>query len=107
MSTVEDRDRRMQWWPEARFGMFIHFGLYSQLGQHEWALEEEGIPVAEYQLLARRSNPKPYAVRAWAKLATAAGMKYMVMTTKHHGYCLSEPTQDTQAIRVNRKRESV
>jgi alpha-L-fucosidase len=88
-STVEDRDRRMQWWHEARFGMFVHFGLYSQLGQHEWAMEEEGIPVAEYQLLARRFNPKPHAARAWAKLAKTAGMKYMVMTTKHHeGYCL-------------------
>ena len=40
-STVEDRDRRMEWWHEARFGMFIHFGLYSVLGRHEWAMEEE------------------------------------------------------------------
>ena len=66
-STVEDRERRMQWWHEARFGMFIHFGLYSQLGRHEWAMEEEGIPVAEYQLLAKQFNPKPHAARAWAK----------------------------------------
>jgi len=88
-STVEDRDRRMQWWHEARFGMFIHFGLYSVLGRHEWAMEEEGIPVAEYQLLAKQFNPKPHAARAWAKLAKTAGMKYMVMTTKHHeGFCL-------------------
>lgn len=87
-STVEDRDRRMQWWHEARFGMFIHFGLYSVLGRHEWAMEEEGIPVAEYQLLAKQFNPKPHAARAWAKLAKQAGMKYMVMTTKHHeGFC--------------------
>ncbi len=69
--------------------MFIHFGLYSQLGHHEWAMEEEGIPVAEYQLLAQSFNPRPQAARAWAQLARAAGMKYMVMTTKHHeGYCL-------------------
>jgi alpha-L-fucosidase len=87
-STVEDRERRMQWWHEARFGMFIHFGLYSVLGRHEWAMEEEGIPVAEYQQLAKQFNPKPHAARAWAKLAKAAGMKYMVMTTKHHeGFC--------------------
>jgi len=87
-STVEDRERRLQWWHEARFGMFIHFGLYSVLGRHEWAMEEEGIPVAEYQLLAKQFNPKPHAARAWAKLAKAAGMKYMVMTTKHHeGFC--------------------
>jgi alpha-L-fucosidase len=87
-STVEDRDRRMEWWHQARFGMFIHFGLYSVLGRHEWAMEEEGIPVAEYQQLAKQFNPKPHAARAWAKLAKQAGMKYMVMTTKHHeGFC--------------------
>lgn len=88
-STVEDRDRRMRWWHQARFGMFIHFGLYSVLGRHEWAMEEEGIPVAEYQQLAKRFNPQPHAARAWAELAKRAGMKYMVMTTKHHeGFCL-------------------
>ncbi len=88
-STVEDRDRRLRWWHEARFGMFIHFGLYSVLGRHEWAMEQEGIPVAEYQQLAKQFNPKPHAARAWAKLAKTAGMKYMVMTTKHHeGFCL-------------------
>ena len=68
--------------------MFIHFGLYSVLGRHEWAMEEEGIPVAEYQLLAKQFNPAPHAAGAWAKLAKTAGMKYMVMTTKHHeGFC--------------------
>lgn len=88
-STIADRDRRMRWWHEARFGMFVHFGLYSVLGRHEWAMEEEGIPISEYQLLAKRFNPTPHAARAWAKLAKAAGMKYMVMTTKHHeGFCL-------------------
>src|SRR3982750_1352827 len=56
-STIADRDRRMRWWHEARFGMFIHFGLYSVLGRHEWAMEEEGIPVAEYQQLAKVFNP--------------------------------------------------
>jgi alpha-L-fucosidase len=87
-STVEDRERRMKWWHEARFGMFIHFGLYSVLGRHEWAMEEEGIPVAEYEKLAQQFNPKPHAAKAWAALAKQAGMKYMVMTTKHHeGFC--------------------
>jgi alpha-L-fucosidase len=85
---VADRARRMEWWHAAKFGMFIHFGLYSQYGHHEWAMEEEGIPVAEYELLAKQFNPKPYAARAWAKLAKTAGQKYMVMTTKHHeGFC--------------------
>ncbi len=83
-----DRERRMKWWHEARFGMFIHWGLYSVLGRHEWAMEEEAIPVAEYEQLARRFKPKPNAARDWARLARQAGQKYMVMTTKHHeGFC--------------------
>ena len=83
-----DRDRRMKWWHEARFGMFIHWGLYAVIGQHEWAMEVEGIPVAQYQLLAKHFTPKPHAAREWAKLAKRAGQKYMVMTTKHHeGFC--------------------
>jgi alpha-L-fucosidase len=84
-----DREQRMRWWHQAKFGMFIHWGLYSVLGRHEWAMEEEGIPVAEYELLAKRFTPKPNAARAWARLARQAGQKYMVMTTKHHeGFCL-------------------
>src|SRR5260370_30161775 len=68
-----DRARRMQWWHQARFGMFIHWGLYSILGRHEWVMENEGIPVAEDAPLARGFNPKPNAARAWAKLARQAG----------------------------------
>jgi len=84
-----DRARRMKWWHEAKFGMFIHWGLYSILGRHEWAMEMEGIPVAEYEQLAKQFVPTPNAARAWARLAKQAGMKYMVMTTKHHeGFCL-------------------
>ncbi|PYS61457.1 MAG: alpha-L-fucosidase [Acidobacteria bacterium] len=87
-STVEDRERRMKWWHEAKFGMFIHWGLYSTLGRHEWVMENEGIPVAEYEKLAPKFKPVPNAARAWAQLAKRAGMKYMVMTTKHHeGFC--------------------
>jgi alpha-L-fucosidase len=83
-----DRERRMKWWHEARFGMFIHWGLYSQLGRHEWVMENEGIPVAEYEQLAKQFKPKPNAAREWARLAKQAGQKYMVMTTKHHeGFC--------------------
>ncbi|HLH19164.1 MAG TPA: alpha-L-fucosidase [Bryobacteraceae bacterium] len=86
--TEEDRARRMQWWHQARFGMFIHWGLYSVLGRHEWVMENEGIPVAEYEQLAKQFKPKPNAAREWARLARQAGQKYMVMTTKHHeGFC--------------------
>jgi alpha-L-fucosidase len=82
------RAERMAWWHQAKFGMFIHWGLYSVIGQHEWAKEVEGIPILQYELLAKQFKPKPNAARDWAKLAKAAGQKYMVMTTKHHeGFC--------------------
>jgi alpha-L-fucosidase len=82
------RAQRMAWWHQAKFGMFIHWGLYSVIGQHEWAKEVEGIPILQYELLAKQFKPKPNAARDWAKLAKAAGQKYMVMTTKHHeGFC--------------------
>ena len=82
------RDARMQWWHEAKFGMFIHWGLYSVIGQHEWAKEVEGVPIPQYELLAKNFHPKPNAARDWARLAKRAGQRYMVMTTKHHeGFC--------------------
>jgi alpha-L-fucosidase len=82
------REQRMKWWRDARFGMFIHWGLYSTIGRHEWAMENEAIPVKDYELLAKQFKPKPNAARDWAKLAKQAGQKYMVMTTKHHeGFC--------------------
>ncbi len=86
---TRDRIRRMKWWHEAKFGMFIHWGLYSVLGRHEWVMENEAIPLDEYEKLADVFQPKKNAARRWAKLAKRAGMKYMVMTTKHHdGFCL-------------------
>ena len=88
-ASSDDRSRRMQWWHDARFGMFIHWGAYSVYGRHEWAMENEGIPVADYEQFAKQFKPKPDAARDWARLAKRAGQKYMVMTTKHHeGFCL-------------------
>ncbi len=78
------RAERMAWWREARFGMFIHFGLYSQVGRNEWVMSLENYPIAEYEKLAETFNPRPGAPRQWAELAAKAGMKYMVMTTRHH-----------------------
>ena len=91
MSDAEqkDQERRLAWFRRARFGMFIHWGLYAQLGRHEWVMNRERIPVEAYEKLADTWQPKPNAARDWAKLAKAAGMRYMVMTTKHHeGFCL-------------------
>jgi len=81
---ARDRARRMKWWHEARFGMFIHWGLYSQLERHEWVMNRERIPVQDYEKLADTWKPRPRPMREWAALARRAGMKYMVMTTKHH-----------------------
>ncbi|MGP8156791.1 MAG: alpha-L-fucosidase [Candidatus Acidiferrales bacterium] len=93
---IADRIRRMKWWHDARFGMFIHWGLYSILGRAEWVMENEGIPVSEYAPLAKRFKPVPHAARAWARLARQAGQKYMVMTTKHHeGFCNFDASQYT------------
>jgi alpha-L-fucosidase len=79
----------MRWWHEAKFGMFIHWGLYSVIGREEWIMEMEGIPIRQYELLADQFLPVPNAAREWARLARKAGQKYMVMTTKHHeGFCL-------------------
>jgi alpha-L-fucosidase len=88
VAPTADQARRMQWWHAAKFGMFIHFGLYSTIGRHEWVMEDEAIPVVEYAPHAATFKPVRNSARAWAKLAKAAGMKYMVMTTKHHeGFC--------------------
>lgn len=78
------RDERMKWWREARFGMFVHFGLYSQVGRNEWLQACENIPPEEYRKLADTFAPKEGCCREWAALAKKAGMKYMVLTTRHH-----------------------
>ncbi len=89
LSEEQDRERRLAWFREARYGMFIHWGLYSQLGRHEWVMNRERIPLAEYEKLADTWKPGPWPARKWAKLAKQAGQRYMVMTTKHHeGFCL-------------------
>ena len=79
----------MKWWHEARFGMFIHWGVYSVPGRGEWLMYQEHIPFEEYKHLADEFNPKNYNPSEWVAMAKAAGMKYIVLTTRHHdGYCL-------------------
>lgn len=88
-SIIAGRVRRMKWWHEAKFGMFIHFGLFSVLGKDVWNYESEGWTMADYEPLIQRFNPRPGSLREWAKLARKAGQKYMVLTTKNHdGFCL-------------------
>ncbi len=77
------------WFRDAKFGMFIHWGLYSLLEQGEWVMHQNGIPLVEYEKLAADFGPPPERLRDWARLAKRAGMKYAVLTTKHHdGFCL-------------------
>ena len=66
-----NREERMKWWHAAKFGMFIHWGLYSVHGRHEWAMEDEAIPIDQYMQFARQFKPKPNAPRDFARLAKA------------------------------------
>ncbi len=87
--SIEFPQNRMQWFRDARFGMFLHWGLYSLLGKGEWAMNREQIPFSEYEPLAKRFSAENFKPRQWAELARESGMKYMVLTTKHHeGFCL-------------------
>jgi alpha-L-fucosidase len=87
-------DPRMEWWREARFGMFIHWGLYSQAagewngkttsGAGEWIMNDMKIPLSKYASLESQFNPVQFDARQWVHIAKDAGMKYMVITSKHH-----------------------
>ena len=80
---------RLKWFHEARFGIYIHFGLYSLLGRGEWTMYSERIAPKDYEGLADRFNPSPDAAMEWCTLAKQAGAKYVVLTTRHHeGFCL-------------------
>src|SRR5689334_5893843 len=59
LAPTPDQIRRLKWWHEAKFGMFIHFGAYSEYGRHEWAMETQAIPLAEYKQFAKEFHPKP------------------------------------------------
>ena len=75
---------RMQWWHEARYGMFIHWGAYSIPARGEWVMYQEHIPHEEYARFARRFAPKKFDADSWVRLAKQAGMRYMVLTSRHH-----------------------
>lgn len=82
-------EARVQWFREARFGMFIHWGLYSIPARGEWVRSDEQMPESEYMPYFDEFNPRDYNPRAWAKAAKEAGMQYVVLTAKHHdGFCL-------------------
>ena len=78
-----------EWFRQDRFGMFIHWGLYAMPARHEWVKHNESITEEHYQKYFERFDPDLYDPRDWAKRAKAAGMKYAVLTSKHHeGFCM-------------------
>jgi alpha-L-fucosidase len=109
--SAAERDARMKWWREARFGMFIHWGLYAvpagewkgtrteKLG--EWIMKDLRIPAAEYESLVPRFNPVKFDAREWVRIAKDAGMKYIVITSKHHdGFALFDSKVSSYDVKV-------
>lgn len=87
--TAAEKTERLSWWTHDRFGMFIHFGLYAIPARGEWIKKIETIPEAKYDEYFKAFNPDLFDAKSWAKAAKNAGMKYAVLTTKHHeGFCL-------------------
>ena len=99
----------LRWFEEARFGMFIHFGLYALLGRGEWVMYHESIPRAEYEKLARRFDPRRFDADAWVGLAQDAGARYITCTAKHHdGFCLFDSAlTDYKITRTPFKRDLI
>src|SRR5215831_10325911 len=90
----EAREARLAWFKQAKYGMFIHWGLYAipagewkgqqSLGLGEWIMNRSKVPVKEYEQLTKQWNPIKFNAEAWVQLAQDAGMKYIVITSKHH-----------------------
>jgi len=89
MDVSNERWQRTEWFRQARFGMFIHWGIYAIPARGEWVRSQERLSIEDYQPFFDEFNPISYNPREWAKAAKEAGMKYAVMTAKHHdGFCL-------------------
>ena len=86
---MTEREKRVQWFQNARFGMFLHWGLYAIPGRGEWYMSEAKIPAEQYEQYMQEFTAKAYDPRDWARRAKRAGMQYVVLTAKHHdGFCL-------------------
>jgi alpha-L-fucosidase len=104
-----DQEKRMAWWTNDRFGMFIHWGLYALPARHEWVKKYEKLTSENYQKYFEQFNPDLYNPKEWAKAAKAAGMKYAVITTKHHeGFCMFDSKfTDYKATNTQAKRDLI
>ena len=108
---MEDADyqNRVRWFKNARFGIYVHFGLYSLLGRGEWTMYSERINPEEYAKLADDFLPEPGCAEEWVATAKAAGANYMVLTTRHHeGFCLFDSkVSDFTSVKLGPKRDIV
>jgi len=91
---AERRNTSLAWFQNARFGLFMHFGLYSQLGHGEWVMLKEKVPLDEYERLKTTFRPDRFDANQIAEMASGAGMRYITLTAKHHeGFCLFRTKQ--------------
>ena len=99
----------MRWFRESRFGLYVHFGLYSRLARGEWTMYSERIPAAEYARLAEGFCPARGCAQEWCQAARAAGAKYIVLTARHHdGYCLFDSAcSQFTSVRTGPRRDIV
>ena len=109
LATDNNAAARIAWWRDAKFGLFMHWGVYSIPGRGEWVQWDEQIPVDEYARLAGQFNPDKFDPDAWAALAKAAGMKYTVLTSRHHdGFALfDDPGSNFTAMKSAAHRDFV
>ncbi len=109
MNKFDERVKRTEWMMDDRFGMFIHWGLYAIPARGEWIRSREEISIADYRQYFDEFNPIKYDPKKWATLARKAGMKYAVLTTKHHdGFCLFDSKlTDYKATNTKAKRDLI
>ncbi len=105
----EDRQKRTEWFRDARFGMFIHWGIYALPARGEWVRSHEKMTLEDYQQYFDTFNPVEYNPKQWAKIARETGMKYAVITAKHHdGFCLFDSKYtDYKATKTPAKRDLI
>jgi len=109
MFNRDEYNEKVKWFVQSRFGMFIHWGLYAIPARGEWVRSVEKIPSEDYQQFFDEFNPKDYNPAEWARLAKKAGMKYAVLTSKHHdGFCLFDSKlSDYTSMHTPAKRDLV
>lgn len=107
--TLTNQTDRLQWFHQARFGMFIHWGIYSIQRSGEWVMNADSISVKDYKTLAQDFRAENFDADAWVRTAKRAGMKYLVFTTKHHdGFCMwNTKTTAFNAVKIGPRRDVV